>query len=247
MASEGHLEGGIRKSIERTLEEKMLSRLCVLMFCLMLVGGCTTMRGTPSMPVRTGGVYHRVERGETLWRLSQRYHIELDALVRVNNLKSSHRIKTGQLLWIPQTTAASTPARKTTVAATALKASARGFSWPVTGDVVAYFGTAAFGSTNRGIAIKAARGAPVRAARDGRVVFAERSMPGYGLTVIIDHGDDFYTVYAWNHELLVHVGQQVTRSTPIATAGTSGRANQSMVHFEVRRHATPQNPLHYLP
>ena len=87
----------------------------------------------------------------------------------------------------------------------------------------------------------------MRAARSGRVVFIDANMPGYGKTVILEHGDGFSTVYAWNGELLVQLGQTVSQATPIATIGSSGRATAPSLHFEIRRQGKPVDPLQYLP
>ena len=200
----------------------------------------------PAIPVqsppRTGGVYHRVERGQTVWRIAQQYQVSLEDIAAANTLDASHRLATGQMLWIPGATAAIHIEPPQTHAV-----DHDSFQWPVRGEVVAYFGAMQAGSTNRGVNIRVARGTPVRAARGGKVVFIDTQMPGYGKAVILDHGDGFATVYAWNGELLVQLGQVVSRATPIATVGSSGRAPSSALHFEIRRRHVPQNPFYFLP
>ena len=214
---------------------------------LVCLSGCAVQQSFafPPAPVapppRTGGIYHRVERGQTLWRIAQQYQVPLDALAEANHLEPPHRLTTGQLLWIQ---GASAPAR---IESSRTPVDHDSFQWPVRGEVVAYFGTFQGGSTNRGVDIRAAKGTPVRAARGGKVVFIDTKMTGYGKTVILDHGDGFSTVYAWNGELLVQLGQVVSRATPIATIGTSGRAASPALHFEIRRHHVPQNPFYFLP
>lgn len=219
----------------------------VLLMALVLLNiGCAVPTGmspfVPMPPVRTGGVYHRVERGQTLWRIAQEYHVPLEELARVNHLDSPQRLSAGQLLWIPGASAPRRIAR-----ARPHVAEDDAFQWPVRGEVIAYFGATQGGSTNRGVDIRVAAGTPVRAARGGRVVFLDANMPGYGKTVILDHGDGFSTVYAWNGELLVQLGQTVSRATPIATVGSTGRATMAALHFEIRRHHVPQNPFYFLP
>lgn len=224
--------------------------LCAGVWCVINLAGCATpraMTGLAPLPPtpRAGGVYHRVERGQTLWRIAQQYHLPLEELVRANRLDAPQRIAPGQLLWVPGATATqrSLPPR----AGGDTGGTDDAFQWPVRGDIIAYFGITQQGSTNRGMDIRVAAGTPVRAARSGRVVFIDTNMPGYGQTVIIDHGDGFSTVYAWNGELLVQLGQAVSRATPIATVGSTGRAPSTALHFEIRRGHVPQNPFYFLP
>ena len=221
---------------------------CLLTLCV--GAGCATATPPTLLPrisqppaPRVGGIYHRVERGHTLWRIAQQYHVSLETLVSANQLEAPQRIAKGQLLWIP---GATTPQR-IEMARPSGRDGDDNFQWPVRGEIISYFGARQGGSTNRGIDVRVGRGAPVRAARGGRVVFIDTGMSGYGKTVIVDHGDGFSTVYAWNGELLVQLGQVVSRATPIATAGASGRAPSLALHFEVRRHHAPQNPLYFLP
>ena len=223
---------------------RVLAGFCIIVACY----GCATeqplkfLAAPPPVP-RTGGIYHRVERGQTLWRIAQQYQVSLDALARANQLEAPTRIVPGQLVWIPGA-AKPLPAQPLRAAGAAGTDS---FQWPVRGEVIAYFGGMQQGSPNRGVDIRVAPGTSVRAARHGRVAFIDTKMPGYGKTVILDHEDGFSTVYAWNGELLVQLGQTVTQATPIATVGSSGRAPLAALHFEIRRRHVPQNPFYFLP
>jgi len=84
----------------------------------------------------------------------------------------------------------------------------------------------------------------VSAAREGRVVFADY-LNGYGNTVILDHSDDFFSVYAQNSVLLVKLDDVVSKGTPLAQAGKN--AGSAFLHFEVRKNSVATNPLYYLP
>jgi murein DD-endopeptidase MepM/ murein hydrolase activator NlpD len=120
------------------------------------------------------------------------------------------------------------------------------FSWPIKGYIVTPFGISG-GSRSKGIDIRSGEGASVRAAKSGRVVYCDPHLKGFGKTVIIDHGGGLQTVYAYNSEILVKVGDAVERGTVIAKAGSTGRAKEPSVHFEVRKNGEPQNPAYYLP
>ena len=120
------------------------------------------------------------------------------------------------------------------------------FSWPLKGYILTSFGING-SSRSKGIDIRANEGAAVRAAKSGRVVYCDPHMKGLGNTVILDHGGGLQTVYAYNSAILVNVGDIVERGSVIAKAGSTGRAKEPSLHFEVRKNGEPQNPVYYLP
>ena len=97
---------------------------------------------------------------------------------------------------------------------------------------------------NKGIDIQANGSDTVCAARAGRVVFADH-LNGYGLTAIIDHSDGYYTVYSQNEKLNVKLNDIIPQGQPIAQLGKNGEL--ASLHFEIRKNATADNPLYYLP
>jgi len=84
-----------------------------------------------------------------------------------------------------------------------------------------------------GIDIRASHGADIVAADCG-VVIHSGWRGGFGLTVIIDHGDGIHTLYAHNSHNLVSVGDGVTRGQRIALIGSTGVSTGPHLHFEVR-------------
>lgn len=121
------------------------------------------------------------------------------------------------------------------------------FVWPVTGSVISYYGAKFDRVKNKGIDIRAGAGASVRASMSGRVVFCGERLKGFGKTVILDHGDNYQTVYAYNSDLLVKAGDRVEQNHVIARVGKTGRAKEPSLHFEIRKSGEPHNPFHYLP
>ncbi len=118
--------------------------------------------------------------------------------------------------------------------------------WPVKGKVLSAFGVAqSTGEPADGLLIEAATGAEVDAIAHGRVAYADW-LKGYGLVLIIDHGEGFMSLYAQNETLLSEVGDWVAGGEPIATAGASGGRRQAGVWFELRRNGQPQNPAQWL-
>ena len=89
-------------------------------------------------------------------------------------------------------------------------------------------------------------GDTVRAARDGRVVAAQRRGP-YGLMVEIDHGNARRTRYGHLRAITVKPGQHVTQGHKIGEVGATGRAASVHLHFEIWRNNVVADPSHYLP
>ena len=116
--------------------------------------------------------------------------------------------------------------------------------WPVRGRIVGYFSASEQG--NQGIKIAGNRGDIIKAAADGRVVYAGNALRGYGNLVIIKHNDDFLSAYAHADTILVKEKQYVSAGQTVAKMGSTG-THQVMLHFEVRFHGKSVNPLRYLP
>ncbi len=88
-------------------------------------------------------------------------------------------------------------------------------------------------------------GTPIRAPADGLVSFSD-GKPGYGQTVILDHGYGIETWYGHARKLLVSRGQKIRRGDRIALLGDSGRSTGPHLHYEVRVNGTPVDPLSYI-
>jgi len=115
--------------------------------------------------------------------------------------------------------------------------------WPVKGRIVTGFSEAA---SLKGIDIAGAAGAPVAASAGGKVVYAGMGLRGYGKLIIVKHNGTYLSAYAHNKEILVKEGQQVAKGQKIAEMGNTD-ADQVKLHFEIRRHGKPVDPLRYLP
>ena len=102
------------------------------------------------------------------------------------------------------------------------------------------------GQGNKGIKIAGKRGELIKAAANGRVVYAGSGLRGYGNLIIIKHTDDYLSAYAHTDKILVKEKQQVNGGQKIATMGSSG-ASRVMLHFEIRYHGKSVDPLKILP
>jgi len=199
------------------------------------------------------GLRHRVERGESLYRIAKAYGVTPEELARVNGIRDTGRIEVGQVIVVPR-------ARRALPVGVITPESARGdrpappelprgpspFVWPVEAGVV----TSPFGprgdTHHDGIDIGSREGAPVRAARAGRVLYSDH-LRGYGNLIIVAHDDGYATVYAHNRENRARPGAEVRQGDVIALVGQSGKTSGPNLHFEVRKDNIARNPLFYLP
>jgi murein DD-endopeptidase MepM/ murein hydrolase activator NlpD len=125
-------------------------------------------------------------------------------------------------------------------------AAASGFRWPVRGKVIAGFGKKADGERNDGVNLAVPEGTPVKAAEDGTVIYAGNELKSYGNLVLIRHSNGWVSAYAHNKELKVKRGQQVRRGEVVSASGMTGGVTTPQVHFELRKDATPVDPLQHL-
>lgn len=100
-------------------------------------------------------------------------------------------------------------------------------------------------SMNQGVTFFAGEGTPVHAVYPGKVVFSDW-LNGYGLLLIIDHGQGFMTLYAHNQSLFKHKGAAVAQGESIAAVGHSGGIKQTGLYFEVRQRGKAVPPLDWL-
>jgi len=113
--------------------------------------------------------------------------------------------------------------------------------WPAKGKVIAPFSEA-----SKGMDIAGKRGTPVVAAADGRVIYADAGLRGYGKLVIIRHNDTWLSAYAHNDAILVKEQQEVRKGQKIAEMGSTD-ADRVELHFEIRRQGKPVDPAKVLP
>ena len=112
---------------------------------------------------------------------------------------------------------------------------------PVAGKVLAKFGSTLNGQRSSGVRLAAAAGSDVRAVAYGRVVFADW-FKGYGLMIIIDHGDNYLSLYGYNETLRREVGDWVQAGEIVASSGASGGQNGDSVYFELRQKGNAIDP-----
>lgn len=116
--------------------------------------------------------------------------------------------------------------------------------WPTAGRISARFGSERATGRLRwsGVMIDAKTGDSVRAISHGRVAFADW-LRGYGLIIIIDHGDGFMSLYGHNQSIYKEIGEWAEEGEVIATVGNSGGQARSALYFELRHDGKPVNPV----
>ena len=115
-------------------------------------------------------------------------------------------------------------------------------SWPTHGRIIHRFGDKMNLSLRyNGVVIAAPENQNVQAIAPGKVIFANW-LKGFGLLIIIDHGNGYMTLYAHCNSLYKNIGDTVNSGDSIASVGNSGGMSEVGLTFEIRHNGTPLNP-----
>jgi murein DD-endopeptidase MepM/ murein hydrolase activator NlpD len=113
------------------------------------------------------------------------------------------------------------------------------FRWPISGKVITDF----IASKGTGINIEAPEGASVRASENGQVIYVGSGVEGYGNLILIRHANGYVSAYAHLKSVTVSKGDNVSRGDSIGQAGMTGSVSRPQLHFELRKGATPVDPV----
>ncbi|MFP3505932.1 peptidoglycan DD-metalloendopeptidase family protein [Burkholderia sp. SIMBA_062] len=229
------------------------------------VARAATPATPPPAPILVAQKYV-VKRGDSLTGIASANDCSVADLRTWNKLDARGKLRMGQVLRIvrPQPlqapaanvgtqvgangstgagpASASTASDRQVVKETKRHAGGVALTWPAQGKIVDAFRP----GQNRGIQIAGRPGDPVRAAADGRVMYAGTGLNDYGSLIIVQHNADFLTAYAHNRKLLVKTGDIVRQGDEIAEMGDVDNSRVALL-FEVRRDGKPVNPMPYLP
>ncbi len=122
--------------------------------------------------------------------------------------------------------------------------------WPVSGKIVSSFGRQKHSRFDtyiykKGIEIRSFNGDKIKAVYSGTVIYAGW-FRGYGQLIILDHGDNYFSLYAHAERLLVTVGERVKKEQIIGEIGDTGLSNGNDLYFEIRHGANPIDPILWL-
>ncbi len=123
-------------------------------------------------------------------------------------------------------------------------------TWPLEGDVVSEFGRQKHPEFDayifkKGIEIAVKGSRDIRAAFDGVVAYADW-LQGYGLTLIIDHGNSYYSIYGHASKINVSRGGKVRKGQVVAVAGSGNTAGREGIYFEIRHRGEVVDPIAWL-
>ena len=221
---------------------------------------------TPGVIQKTSSDVHIVAKGETLYSIAFAYGEDVRTVAEWNHIRPPYTIYPNQQIRVtspPPTAAPRTRAETTQTKPQAKQPAQKAYSdtansttqkhaisqkiswqWPTKGKIIGTYAAKDIGI--KGLDIAGKPGQPVYAAASGMVVYSGDGLRGYGQLIIIKHDDTYFSAYAHNRRLLVKEDQKVNKGQHIADMGST-EADQTMLHFEVRRDGKPVDPLRYLP
>jgi len=198
------------------------------------------------------GAYHTVVQGDTLESIAQKYDVSPEAILayKGNEIADPDNLTVGMKLVVPGAKLPDLPPRVVNtpryttqhVNVANPQQGSGNFIWPVSGTI-----SQGCHSGHIAVDIAGPRGSPIVAVDDGTVVLVSWMRTSYGYHVIIDHGGGIQTLYAHLSEILVEVGQDVSKGEAIGKRGSTGRSTGPHLHFEVRENGVRRNPFNYLP
>jgi len=197
------------------------------------------------------GVYHVVERHQTLYRICKTYGVDIKEVASLNGIVDPSKIHAGQRIFIPGAKKVlkveividdivAEPGEKEKIAYKKLD-----FIWPVEGKISDVF-EGAESKRHQGIDISSPLGTPTKASNAGTVIYSNNTIKGYGNLIILRHSEEFVTVYAHNQVNLVEEGMWVEKGQIIGKVGQTGRATGPHLHFEIRKNNKALDPLLFL-
>ena len=236
------------------LRQSSILWLVLFLSLSLLIGGCATHRASPerpSPPRGREGVYHVVERHQTLYRICKTYGVDLKGVASLNGISDPSKIETGQRIFIPGAKkvlkveiyiddVAAEQGEKSRIAYKQLD-----FIWPVEGKITDVF-TEVENKKHQGIDISSPLGTPIKASNGGKVIYSNNGIKGYGNLIILRHSEEYVTVYAHNQVNLVEEGMWAEKGQIIGKVGQTGRASGPHLHFEIRKNNKPLNPFLFL-
>jgi hypothetical protein len=217
----------------------------LFLFCTIFLLSCATTQVTERTITtkHERGVWHRVKEGQTLWRIAKTYRVELDTLKEANDIDDVVHIAQGTWIFIPG-------AKKHlwvqgNVASASEDEEKPDFVWPTMGEVVRSYGKDKQ-DFNYGIDINLKGNENIVATQNGKVVLSGK-IRGYGNTVIIEHEDNFCSLYSKDIQVTVKEGQWVKKNQVIGRPELNRGGEQYVVHYELFHEGKSINPLYYLP
>lgn len=244
----------------------MLPHLLIVASCLCQVGCNKNLKNINPFKFmsKIRGETYVVKSGDTVSSISSRAGISYTQLARLNDIEPPYTIYPGKKLRVKapprvvnlnakkSVIKEKTHKQKNTVVKkikpkprpAVVATSSTSWRWPVYGPILEKFTSGKL--KKNGLDIGGKTGDRVNAAKKGVVVYSGNGLRGYGNLIIIKHENNFLSAYAHNSENIVKEGEAVSLGQQIAKMGNSG-SDKTMLHFEIRHHGQPIDPLKVLP
>jgi len=222
---------------------------------------------TAPTPRTLGEGEYEVKKGDTLYSIALEHGVDYRELAQWNSLEDPAKIRIGQVLRTKPEEGRGAQVSKVAIsrplesrpldAPAAAKPAALPpkvppvpatdgdvlkFVWPAKGKVIAAFEQ----TRGKGVDIDGRVGDPIVASAKGKVTYVGSGIRGLGKLLIIQHSDEYLTVYAHTSQIVVKEQQAVERGQKVAEIGTSD-AERPMLHFQLRKLGRPLDPKQYLP
>lgn len=185
-------------------------------------------------------ISHTVKEGDTLQSIAEKYHADAQTIADFpnNKLGESLQLSVGQILIVPNGHVDGSSVPPPPVAQGTGQ-----FAWPANGPVTQY----AYYWHPGAIDIALQLLTPIHAADDGKVLKVEHFTTGYGVHVILDHGNGLTSLYAHLTNAQVTEGQGIRKGEVLGMSGSTGRSTGPHLHFEVRQGGSVIDPMTLLP
>src|SRR3990167_2481591 len=201
------------------------------------LSGNTITIGQTLVILPISGIQHTVKSGDTLTSIAKQYKGDLDEILQYNNLNIDAKLSIGDVIVIPDGEISVSVAKPAGGSGKSSQPTYAGYYMrPIVGGVK----TQGIHGNN-GVDLASSYGSNILASADGQVIVAKTTgwNGGYGLYIVIKHGNGTQTLYSHLSKVLVGVGDSVTQGQVIGKMGSTGRSTGVHLHFEVRGARNP--------
>ncbi len=194
---------------------------------------------------------YKIVKGDTLFKIANCHKISVEEIKIKNSRLREKKLLVSKIINLPYYAVNRCNFKKykknNTLPNKAKGALSKGiFEWPTKGTLITKYGKQKGGRRNDGINILSAKGNPVRAALQGKVIYKGNELPAWGNLILIKHRNNWTTAYAHLEKFLVNKGEIVKTGDIIGSVGSTGNVEGYQLHFQVRKNSKPLDPLKYL-